>query len=56
MILNKSRSAYENILVTNLCTSCQKEYFYSHRRDQGKTGRMMSFIGWKEDKSLKNES
>ncbi len=39
----------ENILITNLCTSCQKDHFYSHRRDHGKTGRMMSFIGWKED-------
>ncbi|WP_338469895.1 peptidoglycan editing factor PgeF [Niallia sp. XMNu-256] len=38
----------ENILVTQLCTSCSKDYFYSHRRDQGSTGRMISFIGWKE--------
>ncbi len=38
----------ENIIMTNLCTSCNKEHFYSHRRDRGNTGRMISFIGWKE--------
>jgi YfiH family protein len=46
----------ENILITNLCTSCQTEYFFSHRRDKGKTGRMMSFIGWKGGHSVRNES
>ncbi|MBP2240049.1 YfiH family protein [Cytobacillus eiseniae] len=39
----------ENIHVTNFCTSCHEDYFFSHRRDKGRTGRMMSFIGWKED-------
>lgn len=38
----------KHIDVTNLCTSCQETAFFSHRRDQGKTGRLMSFIGWKE--------
>jgi YfiH family protein len=38
-----------NILMTSLCTSCEDELFFSHRRDHGKTGRMMSFIGYKED-------
>ncbi|MHC0037247.1 peptidoglycan editing factor PgeF [Pseudoneobacillus sp. C159] len=38
-----------NILVTNYCTSCHSELFFSYRRDSGQTGRMMSFIGWKED-------
>ncbi|WP_071395414.1 peptidoglycan editing factor PgeF [Bacillus tuaregi] len=47
-ILLKAGLPKKNILITKLCTSCQKEQFYSHRRDQGKTGRMMSFIGWKE--------
>lgn len=39
----------ENIQISNLCTSCHEEHFFSHRRDKGSTGRMMSFIGWKED-------
>ncbi|MGJ7922477.1 peptidoglycan editing factor PgeF [Neobacillus sp. LXY-4] len=38
----------ENIINTNLCTSCQNELFFSHRKDKGQTGRMISFIGWKE--------
>ena len=46
-ILNKA--GVQDVLVTNLCTSCQKDEFFSHRRDLGKTGRLMSFIGWKED-------
>jgi YfiH family protein len=38
----------KNILLTGFCSSCDEGEFFSHRRDQGKTGRMMSFIGWKE--------
>ncbi|WP_445488391.1 peptidoglycan editing factor PgeF [Niallia sp. 03133] len=39
----------KNIQITNYCTSHHQDYFFSHRRDNGKTGRMMSFIGWRED-------
>lgn len=39
----------ENIQVSAYCTSCENQLFFSHRRDAGKTGRMMSFIGFKED-------
>lgn len=38
----------QNIAVSSFCTSCEKDLFFSHRRDGGKTGRMMSFIGFKE--------
>ncbi len=38
----------DHILMTKLCTSCDQDVFFSHRRDNGKTGRMVSFIGWKE--------
>ncbi|WP_394137018.1 peptidoglycan editing factor PgeF [Cytobacillus oceanisediminis] len=38
-----------NITITEYCTSCHQDYFFSHRRDKGRTGRMMSFIGWKEE-------
>lgn len=48
-ILVNSGIKEENINISNLCTSCNEEQFFSHRRDNGKTGRMMSFIGWKED-------
>jgi YfiH family protein len=48
-ILLKSGVLDKKIKVSTLCTSCQNGHFFSHRRDKGKTGRMMSFIGWKED-------
>lgn len=43
------KAGVQDVAVTNLCTSCQHTEFYSHRRDAGKTGRLMSFIGWKEE-------
>ncbi|MBO9130252.1 peptidoglycan editing factor PgeF [Bacillus sp. 165] len=39
----------DHILVSSLCTSCEENLFFSHRRDKGKTGRMLSFIGLKEE-------
>lgn len=46
-ILLKSGVPEKNILTTGLCSSCNQEFF-SHRRDQSNTGRMLSVIGWKE--------
>ncbi|MGD6775454.1 peptidoglycan editing factor PgeF [Sutcliffiella horikoshii] len=37
----------KNILCSSFCTSSDESLFFSHRRDKGKTGRMMSFIGLK---------
>ncbi|WP_282138026.1 peptidoglycan editing factor PgeF [Rossellomorea aquimaris] len=37
----------EQIHTSSYCSSCHNEFF-SYRRDGGKTGRIMSFIGWKE--------
>ncbi len=34
----------ENIRCCDLCTSCRADLFYSYRRDQGKTGRLLSAI------------
>lgn len=34
----------EHIRCCNLCTSCRADLFYSYRRDQGKTGRLLSAI------------
>ncbi len=34
----------ENIDLANKCTVCEKELFYSYRRDNGLTGRIGSFI------------
>ncbi|PTX51950.1 hypothetical protein C8P63_13230 [Melghirimyces profundicolus] len=35
----------DRITVTGWCTGCHPELFHSHRRDRGKTGRMVAFIG-----------
>ncbi|WP_158737631.1 peptidoglycan editing factor PgeF [Alteribacillus sp. YIM 98480] len=40
----------ENIFVSSHCTYNENELFFSHRRNGGGTGRMMSFIGLKENK------
>jgi polyphenol oxidase len=48
-LLLQSGIPEQNIEISSYCTSCEKELFFSHRRDKGKTGRMISFIGLKED-------
>lgn len=45
-ILLQSGILRHNIEVTNYCTFRDKEMFFSHRRDHGKTGRMLGFIGF----------
>jgi len=45
-----------NIHLTNYCTYEDDAYFFSHRRDKGKTGRMMSYIGWREEEGNENVS
>ncbi|WP_416149114.1 peptidoglycan editing factor PgeF [Salipaludibacillus sp. HK11] len=36
----------DHLLTSNFCTSCDNDLFFSHRADQGKTGRMISYIGF----------
>lgn len=48
-ILLKAGILDKNIQITEYCTSCHQDQFFSHRGDKGQTGRMLSFIGWKED-------
>ncbi|MEW9501383.1 peptidoglycan editing factor PgeF [Jeotgalibacillus marinus] len=38
----------KQIITSSYCTSCEEQLFFSHRRDQGVTGRMVAVIGWKE--------
>lgn len=38
----------EQVMKSSYCTAKQLDLFYSHRAENGKTGRMMSFIGLKE--------
>lgn len=37
----------ENIEITNYCTVANNDLFFSHRKEKGKTGRMMAVIGMK---------
>lgn len=34
-----------NIFVSDLCTACRRDLFFSYRKDSGTTGRLMSVIG-----------
>ncbi|WP_110929342.1 peptidoglycan editing factor PgeF [Bacillus massiliglaciei] len=49
MLIEKAGVPKDQIQISSLCTSCHQDLFFSHRRDKGKTGRMLGFIGWKED-------
>ncbi len=35
----------EQVETTGLCTSCERELFFSHRRDHGRTGRQAG-VAW----------
>jgi hypothetical protein len=37
-----------SIRTSGNCVCCQKEWFFSYRRDGGETGRQMGFIMLKE--------
>ncbi|MBT2598789.1 peptidoglycan editing factor PgeF [Oceanobacillus sp. ISL-73] len=45
-ILLQSGIFRHNIEVTKYCTYRDETLFFSHRRDKGKTGRMLGFIGY----------
>jgi len=47
-ILIKAGILASHIELSTWCTSCAALSFYSHRRDQGRTGRMASWIGMRE--------
>lgn len=44
-ILLQSGVLRHNIDITSYCTYEHQELFFSHRRDRGKTGRMLGYIG-----------
>lgn len=48
LLLIQSGISAEQIRTSGHCSFCHDD-FYSYRQDGGKTGRMMSFIGWKEN-------
>ncbi len=49
LLLQKAGIPKSHIELSTYCTSCHDHLFFSHRRDKGHTGRLMSFIGWKGD-------
>ncbi|WP_461201684.1 peptidoglycan editing factor PgeF [Anoxybacillus sp. TBDG-1] len=46
-LLQQAGVPIEHIAISSYCTSCGQSLFFSHRRDGGKTGRMMALIGWR---------
>ncbi len=48
LVLRQYGLATQQIKISELCSSCEEKVFFSHRRDKGTTGRMLSFIGLKE--------
>ncbi|AXF55465.1 peptidoglycan editing factor PgeF [Salicibibacter kimchii] len=44
-LLEEAGIKRENIFISKACTYENEELFFSHRRDAGKTGRMMAYIG-----------
>ncbi len=43
----------QNIEVSGICTSCQKEHFYSYRAEHGKTGRFPSILALREEDEIR---
>jgi len=43
-----AEAGVESVESAGLCTSCEAELFFSHRRDRGRTGRQAG-IGWIEE-------
>jgi YfiH family protein len=43
-VLREAGVAPDHIEVLARCTSCERDAFFSHRRDAGRTGRQMAFI------------
>lgn len=43
-ILRSAGVPPDQIEALNRCTACEKSYFFSHRRDHGRTGRQAAFI------------
>lgn len=44
------RAGVEQIEAAGLCTSCERELFFSHRRDDGRTGRQAG-LAWIEERA-----
>lgn len=47
ILLERAGILSSHIEVSQLCTSCNVDQFFSHRKEQGKAGRMAAFAVWK---------
>lgn len=45
LLLVEAGVSEDAILISEDCTSCLNDQYYSHRKENGKTGRMMAYIG-----------
>lgn len=52
-IMIRSGIRPENVTRTDWCTSSRTDLFFSHRQENGRTGRMASWIGLKEGGTLR---
>jgi len=55
LVLLEAGVEASHILMTDWCTSCRTDLFFSHRkeaREKGTTGRMASYIGWRQGKGV----
>ena len=48
--LARSQIHFDNIFVDPSCTFCDKDSFFSFRRDGKKAGRMLALFGWDQTK------
>ncbi len=44
MVLRQAGVPREQIEILGRCTACEPDHFFSHRRDIGRTGRMVGFV------------
>lgn len=48
-IMIKAGVEPQHLQVSAWCTGCQREWFYSHRMEGGRTGRMVAWIGFNSE-------
>jgi YfiH family protein len=51
LLLEKAGILSSHIEVTQLCTSCRTDHFYSHRKERGQTGRMAAWMVIKKEQA-----
>ncbi|MTI70768.1 MAG: peptidoglycan editing factor PgeF [Firmicutes bacterium] len=52
IVLKEKGILNRNIIISDLCTSCNNDLFFSYRKEKGITGRMGAFIKLKKNKEV----